>query len=235
VKLNGSRAAEQTRVVQGSPHANVIRPLRQRGRPDLDEVNEAAGPVLPVNRADTSVSLLRRYREGDDQALGELLARHVQPIRLWARGRLPRWARDTLNTDDIIQDVLVRAVTCIGDFEPRHDGALQAYLRQAVLHRVRDEIRRSRRQPGRGELDANAPAATPSPEQHAEALELFDAYEAALSRLREEDREAISLRVELELPYREIARITNRPSEEAAQMAVSRALVRLAREMGRGG
>ena len=45
--------------------------------------------------ADTSVQLLRRYRDGDKQALDELLERQIQPMRQWARGRLPRWARDT--------------------------------------------------------------------------------------------------------------------------------------------
>ena len=182
---------------------------------------------------DTSVRLLRRYKDGDDHALDELLERQIQPMRQWARGRLPRWARDEMNTDDIVQDVLVRTVAHLDAFEPRHDGALQSYLRQAVLHRIRDEIRRTRRAPGREEMNANARSASASPEQEAEAVELFEAYEAALLRLREDDREAISLRVDLELPYREIARITGTPSEEAAQMAVSRALVRLAREMGR--
>ena len=182
---------------------------------------------------DTSVRLLRRYKDGDAAALDELLERQVQPIRQWARGRLPRWARDTMNTDDIVQDVLVRTVGHLNSFEPQHDGALQAYLRQAVLHRIRDEIRHKNREPGREDVNSKARSASPSPEQEAEAVELFEAYEAALERLREDEREAIALRVDLELPYREIARITGKPSEAAAQMAVSRALVRLAREMGR--
>jgi RNA polymerase sigma factor (sigma-70 family) len=183
--------------------------------------------------ADTSVRLLRRYRDGDETALNELLERQIQPMRQWARGRLPRWARDTMNTDDIVQDVLVRTVGHLDSFEPQHDGALQSYLRQAVLHRIRDEIRHKHRQPGREEMNANARSASASPEQEAEAVELFDVYEAALLRLHEDDRELIALRVDLELPYREIARIAGKPSEEAAQMAVSRALVKLAREMGR--
>jgi len=62
---------------------------------------------------------------------------------------------------------------------------------------------------------------------------LYGTYEEALARLRADDRELIILRVELGLPYREIAEILDKPSEDAAQMAVSRALVRLAREMGR--
>jgi RNA polymerase sigma-70 factor (ECF subfamily) len=188
---------------------------------------------LVSDASDTSVQLLRRYKGGDAAALGELLQRQMQPIRQWARGRLPQWARDTMNTDDIVQDVLLRTVGHLDSFEPQHDGALQSYLRQAVLHRIRDEIRRRHRQPGHDELSSNAASASPSPLQEAEAVELFDAYEAALGRLREDEREAIMLRVDLELPYREIARITGKPSEEAVQMAVSRALVKLAREMGR--
>jgi RNA polymerase sigma-70 factor, ECF subfamily len=182
---------------------------------------------------DTSVRLLRRHRDGDEGALGELLERQIETMRVWARGRLPRWARDEMNTDDLVQDALMRTVSRLDAFEPQHDGALQSYLRQAILHRIRDEIRRTRREPGYEELKSNTRAASPSPEDEAAAVELFEAYEAALLRLREEDREVIALRVDLELPYREIARITGKPSQDAAQMAVSRALVRLAREMGR--
>ncbi len=42
-------------------------------------------------------------------------------------------------------------------FEPRRVGALQAYLRQAVLNRLRDELRRHARRPdhiGLDEVDA---------------------------------------------------------------------------------
>jgi len=182
---------------------------------------------------DTFVTLLRRHKAGDDAALRELLEVLLQPMRQWARGRLPRWARDEMNTDDLVQDALMRTMTRLDRFEPRHDGALQAYLRRAILHRIRDEIRRTRREPARVDLSSGVQAASPSPEDHAAATELFEAYEKALLCLREEDRELISLRVDLERPYRDIARITGKPSEEAAQMAVSRALVRLAREMGR--
>lgn len=182
---------------------------------------------------DTSIDLLRRYREGDESALRRLLERQIPPMQTWAHGRLPRWARDRMDTDDIVQDVLLRAVTRLAQFEPHHDGALQSYLRQSVLHRIRDEIRRTRRSPGLVPLDSGSPADDPSPEEEAEALELFEAYESALARLKESDREAIVLRVEMELPYREIAQALGKPSVEAAQMAVGRALVRLAREMGR--
>ena len=54
---------------------------------------------------------------------------------------------------------------------------------------------------------------------------------AALTRLRTEEREAIVARVEMGLSYQEIAEALGKPTPEAARMAVSRALMRLAREM----
>ena len=121
----------------------------------------------------------------------------------------------------------------VESLEQRHPGAMTAFLRQAVLHRIRDEIRKTNRKPGREEIRDDQPAGTPSPHEEAEAAELLESYEAALGRLKDEERQAIVARVELKLPYREVAELLDKPSEEAAQMAVNRALVRLAREMGR--
>ena len=55
--------------------------------------------------------------------------------------------------------------------------------------------------------------------------------EAALGRLRAEDREAIVARIEFGQSYDELALTLDKPSRDAARVAVSRALVRLAAEM----
>jgi DNA-directed RNA polymerase specialized sigma24 family protein len=57
-------------------------------------------------------------------------------------------------------------------------------------------------------------------------------YDSALQRLRGYDRQLIVARVELGLGYEEIAELLDKPSIPAARVAVSRALVRLASEMG---
>ena len=56
--------------------------------------------------------------------------------------------------------------------------------------------------------------------------------DAALLRLSERDRELIVARVELGLDYVDIAALLELSSIAAARVAVSRALVRLAMEMG---
>ena len=61
--------------------------------------------------------------------------------------------------------------------------------------------------------------------------EVFDRYEAAMERLRPEEREAIIARIEMGLSHAEVAEALGKPTVAAAHMAVSRALVRLAEEM----
>ncbi len=175
--------------------------------------------------------LLTRARAGDAAALDELCSRYLPRLRRWAHGRLPSWARGSLDTQDLVQDTLTHAVQRIATFEPRHEAAFQAYLRQALMNRVRDEIRRAQRRPAADPLDTSRPSPDPSPLEQAIGQEALERYEAALQRLRPEAREAIILRIEIGLPYSEIAEALGRPSEAAAYMAVSRALVRLAEEM----
>ena len=181
--------------------------------------------------AESSVELLARARTGDDRALEELLARHVPALRRWARGRLPRWARDLSDTEDLVQDTLFKTLKHLGTFRPEREGALQAYLRQAVMNRIRDEIRRVRTRPVREELAEDVTAALTSPLDEAIGAEAIARYEAALAALREEEREAIIARVEFEQSYEKIAALLGKPSPDAARMAVQRALVRLAVEM----
>ena len=181
-----------------------------------------------------SAELLRRAGAGDRAALEALLVRHRAPIERWARGRLPRWARDLLNTEDLVQEALLHTIRNLDAFRPHHDGAVQAYLRQAVLHRIQDEVRRVRRHPLHVELSEGRADGNASPLEEAVGTELLERYEGALARLAPEDREAIVGRVELNLPYDRLAFELGKPSPDAARVAVSRALVRLAKEMSGG-
>ena len=182
---------------------------------------------------DTTFDLVERAKAGDDEALNHLFARYLPSLRRWASGRLPRWTRDLMDTDDLVQETVVRAVKRINRFESRHEGALQAYLRQAVVNRIRDEVRRARRAPVTDLLDDNAADTGASPLEEAIGAEAMERYEAALGRLRPEEREAIVTRVEMDGSYQDVAKALGKPSADAARMAVSRALLRLAQEMSR--
>ena len=83
-------------------------------------------------------------------------------------------------------------------------------------------------------LCINATDNSASPLEQAIGEEAVQRYEAALARLLPEEREVIVARVELESSYQDMAQALGKPSADAARMAVSRALLRLAEEMKRG-
>lgn len=182
----------------------------------------------------TSTSdLLGRARAGDDEALNRLFARYLPALKRWARGRLPAWTRDLRDTDDIVQETLVQTLRRIDEFSPQHEGALQAYLRQAVVNRVRDEVRRVGRRPIAAEISEEHEDSSLSPLDQAIGREAAARYESALQKLRPGERELVVARVEMGNSYQEIAREHGKRSADAARMAVARALVRLAEEMDR--
>ena len=177
--------------------------------------------------------LLTRLKSGDAEARERLCARYLPLVRRWARGRLPQGARGQIDTDDLVQDAMLRTLDHLDDFDARGQGALSAYLRQVILNRLRDEARRVGRRPSRearaalDELISQAP----SPFEEALGRETVERYESALTRLRPLEREAVLARIELDCSYAELASILGKPSADAARMAVGRALVRLAEEM----
>jgi len=188
-------------------------------------------PGDPKTPAESSIDLLERARAGDQSALNTLMSRHMPRLRRWASGRLPRWARDVADTQDLVQETLLQTFKRIDRFEARGDGALQAYLRQGVLNRIRDEFRRAGRRPPNEQLDSQKPDSGASPLEQAIGQQAVDRYEKALQRLRAEDREAIVARIEMGFTHDELATLLGKPSANAARMAVERALVRLAAEM----
>jgi RNA polymerase sigma factor (sigma-70 family) len=199
----------------------------------MDDSCAPGETVGPQPGLESTVDLVARVKGGDRDALDRLLARVLPPLRRWARGRLPRSKRDLMDTDDLVQETAIRAVKRLDSFESRRDGALQAYLRQAVMNRIRDEIRHKGRIPVATELDENEHNRDASPLDAAIGREAVDRYEAALARLRPEDREAIIARVEMDWNYEQAAQALGKPSAGAARVAISRALVRLAEEMNR--
>jgi RNA polymerase sigma-70 factor (ECF subfamily) len=181
--------------------------------------------------AESTLVLLDRYRGGDSSALDRLLRRHVPALTRWASGRLPVGARDLSDTEDLVQDTIVAAVRNLDRFEIRGEGAFSAYLRQAVVNRIRSEFRRLKRRPLPQELDDDLPVEEDSPLDLAIGREAVERYEAALARLSQADREAVIARVELAMSYADVATALGKPTAEAARMAVKRALGKLAHLM----
>jgi len=194
-------------------------------RRDDDPASESHVP------SDATSRLLQRAKAGDGEALNQLFARHIPALRRWATGRLPQWTRDITDTQDLVQETVLQVFKRVESFEPRGAGALQAYLRQAVRNRIRNEFRNKARKPAFENLDEEAPGDHPSPLDAAIRQQQLDRYDAALSRLTEQERALIIARVDVGLTYEEMAVEFDKPSWNAARMATARALLRLAEEL----
>jgi len=142
------------------------------------------------------------------------------------------------DTQDLVQETVFRAFRNVEAFEIRGEGSLQAYLRQALLNQIRQEIRRAATRIPVSEVgltdgdQVEAPGL--SPLEAALGAEAIERYERALNRLRPGDREAIVARLELGLSYQEAAEALGKSSANAARMAVERAVSRLLKEMEKG-
>jgi RNA polymerase sigma-70 factor (ECF subfamily) len=174
-----------------------------------------------------TIELVVRAQSGDRQAVEALLQRSIPYLKRWAHGKLPSAARNNLDTSDLVQDTVLHVLRRLDTFQPRHVGAMQAYLRQSVLNRIRDEVRRIGRHPVSCELPNDMPSEQPSPEEHAVQAEAVSKYHEALAQISSRDRQLVVLRIEAQWTYEEIATHFTMPTADAARMAVSRALRRL--------
>src|SRR2546426_3586818 len=88
-------------------------------------------PEVPLLSDEPTIELVVRARAGDRMAMEALLERCLPPLKRWAHGRLPAAARGHLDTGDLVQEAAMHVLRCLDRFEPRHVGAMQAYLRQS--------------------------------------------------------------------------------------------------------
>jgi RNA polymerase sigma-70 factor (ECF subfamily) len=189
-------------------------------------------PTPPVAQdGETSFQLLLKARSGSEEATNRLCARYLPRLQRWAHGRLPTSARTALDTGDVVQEVLMRAISHLPTFEPQNEWSFQAYLRKSLINRLRDEADKTPKRSLVGPLESSHPSRDPSPLEHVIGTEALERYEAALARLSDTDKQAIVARCEWGMSHQEVAELLGKNTAGAAQVAVHRALVRLAREM----
>jgi len=189
----------------------------------------AEGPSLLSD--EPTIELVLSARNGDRRALEALLERCLPPLKRWAHGRLPARARGGLDTGDLVQEAAMHVLARLDKFEPRHVGAMQAYLRMSVINRIRDEIRKIGRRPEAVELTTEPPSDITSPLELVLREEGYERYRGALEKLRTRDREMVVARVEVQWTIQEIAHRFGMASIDAARVAVSRSLKRLSAQL----
>jgi len=172
--------------------------------------------------------LLRRIRQGDDDAEESLCGRYLPLLCRWAHGRLPHSARDISDTDDLVQVTLLRALRNLASFESSGSGSFLAYLRQILLNEVRGELRKYQRHGGKTEFDEFEHGDEgDSVVEHLVGHERLQMYERALGTLDRRQQELVVMRLEFGMSYQEIA-LETASTADAVRMAVTRALKAMA-------
>ena len=184
----------------------------------------------PDRLVDSTIRVLERARTGDRSAAITLLERATPSVREWARGRLPQSVRSDADTEDVVQDAVLRTIRRITSFQHRTVGGMQAYLRASVTNRIRDLLRASGRRGVVETLGDDVRCPMPSALEVAITHESFDRFLEALQHLRPADRQLIVWRLELGYSVDEIATKLGK-SKAAAGMSVTRATVRLSEEL----
>ena len=173
-----------------------------------------------------TLELVIRARDGDGGAVEAILQRCLPKLRRWAHGRLPTAVRAYMDTGDLVQETALHVLGKLDNFEVRHVGAMQAYLRASVVNAIRDAVRRIGRNPKAVELPEDLHSWEASPLETAIRAETYQRYRDAVAKLRPRDRELVISRVDLQWSTAEIAEHFGL-SANTARRVVTRALRRL--------
>ena len=170
--------------------------------PDHSHMRQAA-----AKRAE---ALVKAYRQGDPDALGELVEMCRKPLFAF----ILRMTAIQSEADDIFQEVWFRAIKNMDGY--KHKSFMSWLFRIAhnvVIDRARHrKIERLVASPSHLNDENRQPIDTvassqPSPDRLIMAQETAGRIEAAVAKLPPEQREVFWLRMEADLPFREIARL----------------------------
>jgi len=192
--------------------------------------------------SETFAVLLTQARKGSEDAAGQLLERCRPYLLLIANEELESRFRGKVGASDLVQESIISARRCLGDFEGTSQEELLAWMRAFLLndlHRTRRHYQTQSRQVDREcRQNANSSEAqefpdqtTQTPDSEAVTREEQAALAEALARMDEDDQTVIQLRNWERLSFVEIGERMERTTE-AARKLWSRAILRLKKTMG---
>jgi len=159
------------------------------------------------------VSLVTRFRNGDEEAFDELVRKHQQRAFHIAY----QIVRSYEDANEVAQDAFVKVYQHLAEF--RGESAFTTWLYQIVANLARNRVRYNQRrhkddsvsldldegEDGPPRLQLADPSVTP--DKLAAAAEHARVIQQAMGQLSEGHREVLVLRVVQDLSYEEIARV----------------------------
>ena len=183
----------------------------------------------------TDVDLVLGALDGVESAFREIVVRYQRPVF----GLIARMVRDPSRAEELAQDTFVKAFRALHSYDVQRK--FSAWLLTIAHHVAIDELRKGSLktepldEPNEdGYVREFADTAGSTPAALAERVELAAALKTAISRLRPEYREVVTMRYERDLDYDEIAEITGLPLG-TVKSSLHRARKELAEHLGSQG
>jgi RNA polymerase sigma factor (sigma-70 family) len=194
-----------------------------------------------MDPASDLADLIAAARRGEAAARNELVARFQDRVTAMAHRQLRARLRHQqhallrqLSTGDIVQEVFVEVLRSLDRWDGGSETAFAALLATLVEHRIVDQIRRSqadrrdvRRLDAAGPATAGVAAAGRGPVTLAASHEQLAIYRGVLATFAEREQALLSLRLEGELEFAELAQRLAYPSADAARKAFHTAQAKL--------
>jgi RNA polymerase sigma factor (sigma-70 family) len=202
-------------------------------------VHPAGTNPLTRNSDPPDEELIRRFKDGDGDALGALFDRYEGLLRQRIDRLLPPHLRRRQSISDVLQESRIVAFERREDFEPRHDGSLRNWLLEIVERKARRAIqwhavgkRSARREVTRARRADTAQFAGdgPSPSEVAIASELEVLARRAMETLPQDYQDVLRLSWKEQLNLREISLRLER-SYEATKKLYGRALAQFGKAL----
>ena len=208
--------------------------------PDRATADDACRHAVPMSalRDESDEALMERYQQGEVRAFEVLLGRHRGPVYNF----LYRYVNNQAQAEDLLQDVFLRVIK--GSDAYQRNAKFTTWLYTIARNLCVDASRRrSTGGPRRwispstraGKVTARRlgdviPHGGAAVDRQVIGKELGGRIEQAIGQLVEEQREVFVMREVLDLPFKEIAEVTNVP-ENTVKSRMRYALEKLREEL----
>jgi RNA polymerase sigma-70 factor (ECF subfamily) len=182
---------------------------------------------------DPTLRLVAAARSGDREALNTLYERYWPQVLSVVRLRMGGWLRSKMDSQDIVQSVMMESLRSLDQFEYRSEGAFLHLLTTMVQNKIRDKAdyltaqkrNVAREAPADDALGA-LPGGSETPSVIVQKAEEIDRMEKALESLPPDQRELVIMNKLEGMTYPEIAEAVGK-TPEAVRKALARSLAKL--------
>lgn len=196
----------------------------------------------------TTLTLVRKAKTGEGAALNLLFDRYIPRVLRIVRMRLGPGLRGRMESMDVVQEVMIRAIKAFDQFEAKDEAAFLHWISKLVQNEIRDladyhkagkrnvgkEVASRDESTGPRSVLSQIPAdSLYKPSFQLRLKEDVLQLEAALDQLPEKQREVIIMRQYEGMSFKDIGEKIG-CSEDAARMQFARAMDRLTDLMTNG-